>query len=98
MQIQLSGISRHALLGLVLSTAALLSVPLIAMQFTEEVDWQGLDFLVMGGLLLGLGSLLLLVLNNVAKHYRVQVIAAFAIIFLVLWAELAVGVFTQWGS
>jgi hypothetical protein len=41
-------------------TGALLSIPLIAMQFTDEVAWTLFDFVVMGMLLSGTGSLIVL--------------------------------------
>jgi hypothetical protein len=34
-----------------------LSIPLIAMQFTDEVDWSSSDFAIMAVLLLGTGLL-----------------------------------------
>lgn len=82
-------------LALYLSAIAfLLLLPLVAMQFTEEVNWTGGDFLVMGGLLLlvalGLDGIL-----RVVKGFRNRIILVglLLIVFLIVWAELAVGVF-----
>lgn len=80
---------------IILSTAvALLSIPLIAMQFTNEVNWSLFDFTLMGVLLLGTGLLCELVLRSV-KSTRNRIIVCVAILlgFLVIWAELAVGIF-----
>lgn len=80
---------------IILSTAvALLSIPLIAMQFTNEVNWSLFDFALMGVLLLGTGLLCELVLRSV-KSTRNRIIVCVAILlgFLVIWAELAVGIF-----
>lgn len=80
---------------LILTTAiALLSIPLIAMQFTNEVNWNFLDFAMMGVLLLGTGVLCELVLRNVkSTKNRILVCGAILAGLLVIWAELAVGLF-----
>ncbi len=79
----------------ILATAtALLLVPLMAMQFTTEVDWGPFDFLIMGILLYGTGLTCELVMRKV-KNTTHRIILCFiilAILFLI-WAELAVGVF-----
>ena len=82
------------LLGIILTVVILLSVPLVAMQFTNEVDWKAADFMVMGALLLGTGLLCEVVLRKVkSTRHRLYIIAALLIAFLLIWAELAVGIF-----
>jgi hypothetical protein len=72
----------------------LLLIPLIAMQFSSEVNWKVSDFIVMGLLLLGVGLASELVLRRVKQaKYRVLLGAAVLVVFLLLWAELAVGIF-----
>jgi hypothetical protein len=80
---------------IILSTAAvLLLVPYIAMQFTSEVDWTSSDFLIMGILLFGTGLLCELVMRKVKTiQGRVFICAAILFAFLLVWAELAVGLF-----
>lgn len=74
--------------------AILLSVPFFAMQFTDEVDWDIMDFTVMGILLFGTGLLCELVLRLVKSiHNRVILCGAILILFILIWAELAVGIF-----
>jgi len=51
----------------------------------------------MGTLIFGMGSLYALVARRVRKH-RFIIGGVFVLTFLWLWAELAVGVFTNWGS
>jgi len=82
-------------LALILSVAAfLLLIPYIAMQFTTQVDWKLNDFIIMGSLLFGLGLLCELVLRNVKSIVkRVIACAIVLFIFLLVWAELAVGIF-----
>jgi len=79
---------------LVAVTAILLSIPLIAMQFTHQVHWTASDFVVAGVLLLGTGSLYL-VGSGWMKTRRAR--ARFAALLLVglmlIWAELAVRIF-----
>lgn len=80
------------------ATGLILSVPLIAMQFTSEVNWTLSDFVVMGALLFGTGFTFVHVARVTPRKYRVLLGMAFMALLLWLWAELAVGVFTNWGS
>ncbi|GAB3199842.1 ABC-type enterobactin transport system permease subunit [Pontibacter aydingkolensis] len=82
------------LTGIVLGVAFLLSIPLIAMQFTDEVDWELADFVIMGILLLGTGLLCELVMRKVTNwNYRIGLIAVLLFVLFLMWAELAVGIF-----
>jgi len=77
-----------------LITAILLLIPLIAMQFTDEVNWTLSDFIVASVLLLGTGLTGELVLRKIKKsHYRIVVFIALLLVFFLIWAELAVGIF-----
>lgn len=80
------------------ATGVILLIPLIAIQFTNEVSWDVFDFAVMGCLLFGTGSLFVLVSRKVSRKYWVIVGVLFAAALLYVWAELAVGIFTHWGS
>lgn len=72
----------------------LLLIPFIAMQFTDEVNWALLDFVVAGVLLLGTGLLCELALRRVKKiKYRIAICATLLLAMLLIWAELAVGIF-----
>ncbi len=74
--------------------ATLLLIPFIAMQFTNEVDWSISDFIIMGILLTGTGLLCELVIRNVkTTTNRIIICAAVLLIFFLIWAELAVGLF-----
>jgi hypothetical protein len=53
------------LMGIVLTVVVLLLIPLIAMQFTNEVNWTLFDFVVAGVLLLGTGFICELVIRKV---------------------------------
>ena len=75
-------------------TVLILFIPLIAMQVTDEVNWKVFDFLIVGLLLIGTGVLLDFSWRKIGKlKYRIFVIIAIVIAFLLIWAELAVGIF-----
>jgi hypothetical protein len=82
-----------------LITGLVLLVPLVAMQFTYDVVWTPMDFSTMGALLFGIGSLFVLAARRTQKlSRRIAIGIAFAVVFFYLWVELAVGIFTNWGS
>jgi hypothetical protein len=82
------------LTGILITVVLLLLIPLIAMQFTNQVQWDLPDFLIMGFLLLGTGLTCEMVLRKVKKtEYRLLLIAAALVALFLIWAELAVGIF-----
>ena len=72
----------------------LLLIPLIAMQLTNEVNWSFFDFIIMGALLTITGLLIGIILKKVnnSKNRRILIVTIVMIFFLI-WAELAVGLF-----
>ena len=75
-----------------LGTALLLMVPLVAMQFTDEVDWSVIDFIIAGALLFGTGTLFVLVVRASENIiYKCAMALAIGATFLMIWANLAVG-------
>lgn len=84
--------ARH-LLFILLTTAAILLVPLVAMQFTAEVRWTGSDFIVAGALLAGTGIIFDLAMSKTrTRKTRLAAAAVIGLAFLFVWAELAVGI------
>jgi len=80
--------------GILLTVVLLLLIPLIAMQFTDEVNRSLSDFVVMGILLLGTASMCEFVIRRVKKvKYRIVLVGTVLITFLLIWFELAVGIF-----
>ena len=72
----------------------ILSIPLVAMLFTDEVNWSAFDFLVMGTLLLMVGIAAEGVLRKVRSgNGRLLLLLLIGLLFLLTWAELAVGIF-----
>lgn len=84
------------LIKILLAAPLILLIPLIAMQFSSEVDWSLSDFFVMGALLVVVGLLLEIVLRKVPKrNNRIALIAIIFLLFFLIWAELAVGLFNS---
>ena len=84
------------LIGILLTVMLLLLVPLIAMQFTSEVDWSVMDFVVMGILLLSTGLVCELVLRKVKSlQGRLLVIGMILFTCFIIWAQLAVGLVSK---
>ena len=72
----------------------LLLILLIGMTITDEINWSPFDFFTMGSLLILLGIGINLVSSRVKNlKNRVLYIGILVIIFMLIWAELAVGLF-----
>lgn len=79
---------------MLLTVAILLLIPLIAMQFSAEVNWTPFDFVVAGFLLIGAGLIFDLVIRKIKNiKYRIATSLILLIALLLIWAELAVGIF-----
>lgn len=89
---------KQIFLWIVLVTGLVLLIPLIAMQFTNAVNWSAFDFAAAGILLSGGSSLFVLVARKLARKYWLAAGIVIAIALLYIWAELSVGVFTTLGS
>lgn len=72
--------------------AFLLLLPLVAMQFTGEVNWTVGDFIFAGVLIGGVGGAFELTVRMSSNYaYRVAAGFALAAAFLIIWANAAVG-------
>ncbi|TNE54623.1 MAG: hypothetical protein EP338_07330 [Bacteroidetes bacterium] len=81
---------------LILSAASLslLLIPFVAMQFTQEVQWKTGDFIVAGILLLGVTLMIDLLMRKVrSKSKKWLLMLSCAALFILVWLELAVGIF-----
>ena len=73
--------------------ALLLLLPLVAMQFTNEVDWDAADFTIFGAMLLIAGAAFEAASRMSGnKAYRAAVGVALAAAFILVWMNLAVGI------
>lgn len=64
------------------------------MVFTDEVRWNLMDFIIAGSLLLSLGFLIEYTSRKLSnRRSRILVLLSTITVFLVVWLELAVGIF-----
>lgn len=72
----------------------ILTIPFIAMQLSDEVNWSLFDFIVAGVLLLATGLGCEFVIQKVKKkENRIAFIVVMITVLLLIWVELAVGIF-----
>jgi hypothetical protein len=75
------------------TAAFLLLLPLVAMRFTEEVNWTLLDFVVFGAMLVAAcGTYELGTRMSGSTAYRAAIGIAVVAGFLLVWINLAVGI------
>lgn len=85
----------HSSAKVAIATGLVLLLPLVAMQFTSEVRWGAEDFLAAGALLFCAGMLYVLGVRRVYLPWqRRPFVALIAVGVALVWAELAVGVFS----
>jgi bacteriorhodopsin len=84
---------KNRLIGMLIGATILLFVPLIAMQFTNEVKWSLYDFIIAAILLFGAGLTVELFLEKVQNaKYRIIGLLIISVVVFLIWAELAVGI------
>lgn len=83
---------KKRLLNILITVITILMVPFIAMQLMDEVHWSAMDFLIMGSLLF-LTGLALDWSFRIAGKKKIIISLSIALLFLLIWAELAVGLF-----
>jgi hypothetical protein len=80
--------------SLLIGSGALLLVPFIGSQFSQEVHWSGFDYIIAAILLGGTSFLLDFVLTKAKNKQSRWAWGILVLLTLALiWAELAVGVF-----
>jgi hypothetical protein len=94
----ISLLSNH-LVQSVLGISFVLLIPLAAMQFSDDVNWGREDFIAIAILLYGATLIYELFIRKLrTKNQRLIAGVLVVLLVLYLWAELAVGIFTHWGS
>jgi hypothetical protein len=81
-----------SLLTILLVPAAILLIPLVAMKFSDEVDWSGSDFVIMYVLMTSIGlAYKILTRKAESAWYRAAAALGLGAAFLLIWVNLAVG-------
>jgi hypothetical protein len=82
-----------------LVSLGVLLVPLAAMQFTDEMNWGAMDFVLAGALLFGAGfTYQVLVKSRRSRVYRLAMAVAVATLVMLIVANLAVGIIGDEGN
>jgi len=82
---------RHLLIAL--GILLILSIPFIAMQITEEVNWSFTDFILMALILSGIAAVYELAAHkSELSSYRIAIGIGLLGIFLLFWVNAAVGI------
>lgn len=85
----------RAVAGVAAVTALLLIALFVATQFISEFNWGAEDFVAAGGLIFVAGMAYVLA-ARVVRSPRQRVVVGLVVLagFALVWAELAVGIFT----
>lgn len=75
-------------------TGIILLIPLIGMQFSDEINWGLGDFITAGTLLIGTGMIYEYASRNIKNKVNRTILGLMLLAILaIIWAELAVGIF-----
>ncbi|WP_316803626.1 hypothetical protein [Pedobacter nototheniae] len=86
--------SKHRVTIILVVIATILSIPLIAMFFTNEVNWTLIDFISAGILLLSASLAIELVIRYAkTPTLRTVLLVIILLTLFLVWTELAVGIF-----
>lgn len=78
----------------VFSPLLLLLFPLVGTLVSNEVNWSFFDFIIMGILILSMSfGIKQVVMTTKNTNYRVLIIGMILLVFILIWVELAVGIF-----
>lgn len=74
-------------------TVAILLVVFLASLLSDQVTWSIYDFLIGGGLIFVFATIETILWNKLKSKHRLFVVLFVLLVFLILWAEMAVGLF-----
>lgn len=79
---------------IVFTSVIILMLPLIAMQFTDELNWTLFDLIIAGVLLIGTGLICEITMRKIKKiRHRIAICVTLFVVLFFIWTELAVGIF-----
>lgn len=71
----------------------LLCIPLISMQFSDDVQWDIIDFIIAASILLVTGFIIEFVIRKISNsNYRLFVILAILLLMILTFIEIGVGI------
>lgn len=76
-----------------IATAIVLLVPFTAGFFSEGVNWSLFDYVVGGVVIFSFSMAIAAVLKSAKIRLKFLAVAAIVVAFVLLWAEMAVGIF-----
>ena len=86
-------LAKKRIIGWIVFVVCALLIPFIAMRFTDEINWDLTDFLIMGIVLSGIGLIYELIARKSKKTtYRMAFIIGLLGAFLLFWVNGAVGI------
>ena len=74
---------------------SLLFIPFFAIRFTDQIAWSFFDFVIMGFMLIVYSFAIAYSFNKLYGSKKSLLIIIAGLLFLLLWAELAVGIFNS---
>ena len=82
------------IISIIITIIFILLIPLVAMQFTDEVKWGAEDFIVIGMLLFSVGFVYEAVARRLENDRHRLIFGSVCMVgVLLVWVELAVGIF-----
>lgn len=71
----------------------LLCIPLISMQFSDDVQWDIIDFIIAASILLVTGFIIEFVIRKISNsNYRLFIILAILLLMILTFIEIGVGI------
>lgn len=78
------------------ATGFILSIPLIMSNLSDDWDWSFPDFIAIGILIFGMGSLFIFISRITPRKYRSLIGLGILILLFLAWVHLAVGIVDSW--
>ena len=77
----------------IIYTLILLTIPFLSNMYINDFNWSLVDFIIMGVLIFSFLSFINFIRKKFSGIKEILAIIIVVIVFILLWAELAVGIF-----